>query len=305
MRWVYCGIAALGLLAASACDPAQVEQVEQVEQRSAAPVTTSTTSVWLRPSEPEPWPGRTRELRSGETVVADHLKVLGWWDGTRWQRPVEPMPIAARTPFEKISLVTRLGGPEASRGPVVLCGIGGDDPPGILTFPPLHEGEIAVAGVATVHPRRPGTERPNAVHQQAAVDVMRSLGVAEPIPRVEVVVDVDLEGDGTRERVIAADNGSIENFSYSYGQEDDASVVFVLHEDGRTSVVHQSVVTINPDEPGVPARLLLKITAVADLNGDGSLEVVVSSRYYEGGGTHVYSFDGGRPQLILEDGCGA
>ena len=44
---------------------------------------------------------------------------------------------------------------------------------------------------------------------------------------------------------------------------------------------------------------------MADLNGDGRMEVVLSQRYYEGSSTVVYEFgDDGRLHQVLSAGCG-
>ncbi len=47
------------------------------------------------------------------------------------------------------------------------------------------------------------------------------------------------------------------------------------------------------------------LVAVADLDGDGWLEVVVGTRYYEGSGVAVYAWDGDAIDDVLVAGCGA
>ena len=46
------------------------------------------------------------------------------------------------------------------------------------------------------------------------------------------------------------------------------------------------------------------LLAVADLNGDGRMEVVVDSKYYEGQSIYAYSFAGGQAEDVLSVGCG-
>jgi hypothetical protein len=49
------------------------------------------------------------------------------------------------------------------------------------------------------------------------------------------------------------------------------------------------------------------IGAIADLNGDGKMEIVVDAAYYEGSGTVAYEYidDDLGPQPVLMGGCGA
>jgi hypothetical protein len=47
------------------------------------------------------------------------------------------------------------------------------------------------------------------------------------------------------------------------------------------------------------------VVAVLDLDGDGKMEIVVGSRYYEGEGTTIYKCDLKKVEAVLEVGCGA
>ena len=48
-----------------------------------------------------------------------------------------------------------------------------------------------------------------------------------------------------------------------------------------------------------------QIAAVLDLNGDGKLEVIVHSFYYEGGQTTIYRCEADRIEPALSVECGA
>ena len=54
---------------------------------------------------------------------------------------------------------------------------------------------------------------------------------------------------------------------------------------------------------GAPNRYGL--SNVLDLNGDGSLEIVVEWNYYEGGGANVFQIKNGKISLALEASDGA
>jgi FG-GAP repeat len=48
-----------------------------------------------------------------------------------------------------------------------------------------------------------------------------------------------------------------------------------------------------------------KVIAVLDLDGDGKMEIVVGSDYYEGGETTIYQCDPKKVEALLSVGCGA
>jgi hypothetical protein len=50
---------------------------------------------------------------------------------------------------------------------------------------------------------------------------------------------------------------------------------------------------------------LYEIAAVLDLNGDGRLEIVVHSVYYEGGDTVIYQCEPDKIKEVLLVACGA
>ena len=60
-------------------------------------------------------------------------------------------------------------------------------------------------------------------------------------------------------------------------------------------------------KPGAPsdAPNEYNLLPPLDLNGDGVLEILIGSHYYEGGGSSVYELKNGKPKLILDEVAGA
>ncbi len=116
----------------------------------------------------------------------------------------------------------------------------------------------------------------------------------------------DLDGDGTDEVVIVTEH--LPDTYSLYAKEGDYSVVLVRRVDNEQ--VHTIVLASSVAEPvpegTTPFITALRIAALADLNGDGTMEVAVQSHYYEGSGVEVYeATDGGAFTEVLSVGCGA
>ena len=158
------------------------------------------------------------------------------------------------------------------------------------------------AGPAELQPRPVEVLDPAAeVYRAAAAEVGASLGVAAPQPRVTQVVRADLDGDGTAEVVVAAEQlADPESPLATPGEWAALFVRRVVGGEVRTTVVASSVTT----EETAPFIELFWTAAVADLNGDGDMEIVVNDRYYEGTGTTVFDDAVGTPTEVLTAGCG-
>lgn len=88
-----------------------------------------------------------------------------------------------------------------------------------------------------------------------------------------------------------------------YAKVGDYSLVFVRRlVDSRlvTTVISSSIAT----DAQSPFATFYRVSALADLNGDGRMEVALSSKDYEGAGVAVYELqpDGSLPE-VLASGC--
>ena len=170
---------------------------------------------------------------------------------------------------------------------------------------------IAVGGDWNALPRVPkvaSTRSP--VYRAAVTALLRRNGIARPRVKIDKVLRVDLDGDGTEEVLINAtrakrwESGGLSHDS----NPGDYSVVLLR------KVVKGRVQTIvldgeyhpkarNQETEGPPN--VYEIAAVLDLNGDGRMEVVVQGGYYEGDWKTVYAFHGNKVENIFGCGCGA
>lgn len=144
----------------------------------------------------------------------------------------------------------------------------------------------------------------NKTYLAAVTALLRSKGMATAKAIIEQVVSVDLDGDGADEVLITASTyrGKIAPSA----KRGDYSVVFMR------KIVAGKIKNIILGEEyikksiqfGAPTRF--EISGIADLNGDGKMEIAVYDEYYEGAGAAVYEVTktGAVQNKVISAGCG-
>jgi hypothetical protein len=299
-------VAATAAVVAIGDDNSSDTSTEGDGQEPSTSVTTepSTTTPSSTTAPPQSTTTTVTPVTSGRTVVVGVDGVLGGWDGSGW---VDADAIGA-VAGDEYQLV-RVGDPVTTATATAttrICGAIDVETLDVgLGYPdePLASIPVAVTGVADPMPRPVEVLDPsNPDYQDAAVRVMLDLGIGEPSPEIRQAVRADLDGDGTDEVLIAADHfGSGDDL---LGEENEFSILFVRQVVGgsvRSTLVAQHFVTAE----SVPYLERYRVAAIADLNGDGLMEVAVDSTYYEGHSTIVYDLGPNRnPSEVLRAGCG-
>lgn len=242
--------------------------------------------------------------------------LLGGWEGGRWLNATQTRtrlrgneqyrrlaPGAAPTPL-------RAGGPAASLG--APCEETFEVP-----VPSLPRG-LAVLAPATLNAQpRPVTELPtrNATYERIVRDELIRRGVRSPQVTLTRLTRTDLDGNGTQEVIIEARRfrESSGDFPPPTGQPGDYSLLLLRHvAAGRavTTVLAAHVAPRTPWNPEssdpMPMATQYRLAGVADLNGDGRMELVLHDAYYEGAGFTVSEWTpAGLRVTPLDSGCGA
>jgi hypothetical protein len=179
------------------------------------------------------------------------------------------------------------------------------------------DGVIGLAATWNALPRKPViADATQSVYVEAVRDFLKSRGIADPKVRITRIVRVDLDGDGEEEVLISATNYFTEDKS------DHSTALFPEAPIDSPWPGSYSIVTLRrvvagkvqtqlvagelypkPDEPVAPN--VYQVAAVLDLNGDGKLEVIVHSFYYEGGQTTIYCCQPDKVEAVLSVECGA
>lgn len=249
---------------------------------------------------------------------------LGWWDGTAWREDTytidgtwigPPEPTVGSLSATSLDLpdgpAQVLGGLVA--GPNEFFCAGDETGPTIdlgLELPdtPLSIGYDAVAVTADwpLQPRpvrQIGAAVP--VYAEVGASLMADLVDTAAEGEVVQVVRVDLDADGDEEVLVSYERQQRPQFG---GAGDFASVyVRVPAADGTVDDrLVSSYVSRDPEELESPFPTPGRVTvvAVADLNGDGVMEVALRDLFWEYGGISVYAFADGRLDLVMSGGCG-
>ena len=139
------------------------------------------------------------------------------------------------------------------------------------------------------------------LYRKIISEYLVSKGLARPTVKIQQIYKVDLEGDGTDEVLIRATNYA--DFGPSAKKGDYSFVLVRKLDRGKVRNIELTGDFIAKDvEFGAPNRH--ELSAIADLDGDGNMEVVVYGEYYEGSWAEVFRLKGTEPLKVLETGCG-
>jgi hypothetical protein len=142
------------------------------------------------------------------------------------------------------------------------------------------------------------------VYVQAMKAVLSEHGIERPEVKLTQLLRVDLDGDGTDE-VLACATRYLPSEVPSSPRAGDYSVVTLRSLIGGkvgTQLVNGEVYG-KADQSAAPNTY--EIAGLLDLDGDGALEVLIRSSYYEGGGMTVWQMKKGRLVQVLSIECGA
>lgn len=141
-------------------------------------------------------------------------------------------------------------------------------------------------------------------YKTIVANYLKTKSILKPVVKLTQAYRVDLEGDGVDEVLITATyyrKGLTASASAG-----DYSVVFLRKVVGKTVTNHELVGEYVKKKIDFGAPYEYTTSAIADLNGDGKMEIVIYGEYYEGAFSSAFEMKNGKPVSIkeLEIGCG-
>jgi hypothetical protein len=235
---------------------------------------------------------------------------MGWSDGSAWAE-VEgdtALPLVGGEDYQVALLGatgTVMGGPPHNSGCEVTFpspGVTFDESEALDTF--IDDGEGGERFIEGVAISAPWPLQPRAVQQgeahpdleAIAITLLEERGFITDIVEIVQTLDVDLNGDGTIETLVVVEETELANdISNVY------SLVFAVSPawDGAL-VISESVIIAG--QSGYPASF--RVSAVADLSGDGLMEVVIHDSSWEASGVTAYELTDFVFEPRLSAGCG-
>lgn len=143
----------------------------------------------------------------------------------------------------------------------------------------------------------------NKDNQKIVADFLKTKRIGKTKIKITQAFQIDLDGDGTKEILIAA------NY-YKRGETEEQSIgdySFVL----LRKMVNGKLQNILIDGEFFTKRSayappnIREIAPLADLNGDGKMEIILKSYYYEGNWKAVFEISKNKLNKVLEVECGA
>lgn len=181
--------------------------------------------------------------------------------------------------------------------------------------PQPEKGVIAIAAPWNALPRNPQVIDPTQkTYVDAVREFLRTKKIDQPKVKIDNIIRVDLDGDGEEEVLISATN---------YFRKDDSAPIrspvagysMVLLRRVVTGKVETQLIAgefypkaypkAAQEEGRFDAPNAYKVIATLDVDGDGKMEVVIHSQYYEGEETTIYRCDPKKSEALLSVACGA
>lgn len=164
---------------------------------------------------------------------------------------------------------------------------------------------VAIAECKNPLPRTATVETTNnETYSEIIRGILTESGIDNANISIKQVFRVDLDGDGTDEALITADNIDTLGTSTQKGTYSFILLRKIVNGTVSNIFIEKGLYATDGSysEGGPTSR---EIVGFFDLNGDGNMEIVTKYKYYEGYGYNVYEVKGEKVSTVLSNGFGA
>jgi len=175
----------------------------------------------------------------------------------------------------------------------------------ITPQPDLEKKAIGVNAAWDPMPRKAkSADTTQDLYVDAVRELLKAKGIADPKVKITQLLRIDLEGDKEDEVILSATNYSNagEVIAPKAGDYSFVALRRLVKGKVQTQIIGGDFYT-KVDENSAPDTY--KIAGFLDLNGDGKLEVIIHTTYYEGGGIQVWQLQNEKLVRVLRVDCGA
>lgn len=142
------------------------------------------------------------------------------------------------------------------------------------------------------------------VYKELIEKILIDEGIENPVTHIKEIIRVDLDGDGTEEVIVTANDTADNKFDY-LKKGDHAIVLFrkIVNGEVQNQIIHREIQVEEPEEFSI-YRYLFEAYDIADLDGDGIMEVIIKGWYYEGEYYQVYKLINDELEAVAVNGFG-
>jgi hypothetical protein len=174
--------------------------------------------------------------------------------------------------------------------------------------PKLNDGIAIQSPSWNVMPRVPKPiDSDDPAYVQIVSDILKAAGISKPEVKITQAYSVDLDGDGNQEVVIVANH-------FAHGLRELSGISTQTSPGDYTLVFVRKTVNGKVENIFIVKAIWLKagtsvlpranhLSAIADLNGDGIMELVLYNAYYEGSASDVLQVKGSKVTGVLSCSC--
>jgi hypothetical protein len=307
------------VMVAAACSPADsADSTTSTEPSTTSTISTAPTTSTTVPAVTTTVPATTTTEPDDTTtttqlagtwahgpLVTTAFGALGWWDGIGWldAESEGALPVAGGEDYQVIVLdrVNRTtGGAQTTVcEPLDLIGVELAEPDLLGQFPGPYG--VAISAPWELQPYLFEEVEDNGTYGGFAAELLSSRGLEVAEPVIKQLFRTDLEGDGIHEVLVVAEDVT-PGFIMEEGDYSIAFMRKVVEGEVQTALLGETLVFDEMDQFGAA----YSFGGVADLNGDGRMEIIVNAAFFEGFAVEVWEYvndDLGALQ-VLQMGCG-